>query len=554
MLALLAVVLFAACGGNRVVAPPATSAGRGRAASTPNSPHYKRLVVHVLRATADGKSGEIGKLERPLADFRDMPVSLLIRKVQKAGERAPDALARFETRFEVGKSKVELPAFDLDCSKPDKCIKREWLDLELRAPGAPSRHIERVLFENEGDSEPPSFSRYTIVALSSAITRERVKELVHRHLGGSTAEQRKARAEALEAEARRTELSKQPALLARADDMDVSGALGNAIALEHAAESDEMTDTLARTLDVTVRREVPRVLITTIQARDAGDNPTLSLDLGLDEVVASSQKAGAAKLFQRARGLMESELEGTIMKTFGGEDQAVSTALLMKEADRNGIGVVPVTPGNRKALESLDLPAPFAALVKATLDRGHVVVLPKSAVALAGESRWGFWDIDPKTGGTVGVMQGGEHQGMVEVPAINENVAQNPKLGYCLGFMVGVISYEWGLSGQLLQYGGITPELIKQLKDELKNIACTNFCNIGAAAKLSVDITNCSKDLINEGKSPIPGEVGYCSEYKNGFECATGVLLASLSSPGKGPKLHSSAQEKVEVMCASAGL
>ncbi len=553
MLALLAVVLFAACGGNRVVAPPATTAGGSAAPSAPNSPRYKSLVVHVLRATADGKSGEIGKLERPIADYRDMPVSLVIRKSRAAGEGAPDALARFETRFEVGASNVELPAFDLDCSKPDKCIKREWLDLELRAPGAPSRHIERVLFENDADSEPPPLRRYTIVAVQDALTEGDVKALAKKELGGTPLDQQKAKAEALAAEAKKTELAKQPALLARVDQMDRFGAIGNLIALDYAAESDAMTDALARTLDVTVRRNTPRILITTMRADSADDSPTLSLDLRLDDLAASSKNAGAAKLFQHARGLMESELEGAIMKTFGGEERAVSTALLMKEASRNGIGVVAVEPGNRKALESLDLPGSFAALVKATLDGGHVVVLPKSAVDLAGKSRWGFWDIDPQTGATVGVMEGGEHQGMVQAPIINQSVAQNPKLGYCLGFMVGVISFEWGLAGKFLEFGGITPELVKQLKDELKNIACTNFCNINATAKVSVDITNCSKDPFSKGTSPVPGEWDYCTEYKNGFECATGVLLAALGSPGKGPKLHASAQAKIEIGCANVG-
>lgn len=541
--------LFVACGGNRAGERPTTP--ETGAAGGSSGPRYESLVVHVLRSTADGKQTELGKLERPLGVYRDEAVSLLIRKARQAGEGSSGALARFEARFEVGREKVALPAFDFDCSKPARCIAREWLDLELRAPGAPSRHVERVLFENPGDAEPPAFRRFVVVAVSDAIARDEVRQQAKQHLGGASVEQRRAKAEALEAEARSTVTAKQPAVLARADEMDVSAALGSLVALEHAAASDVMTESIARTLGVTVERSVPRILITTLQAENPGDSPSLSLDLRLDEVGASSDDAGAVKLFQRSRGLLESELEGAIVKAIGGQDRAVSTALLMREAGRNGIDVVPVRPGDPTALRSFELPQRFAAQVESALKLGHVVVLPRSAVHLAGRERWGFWDIDPETGATIGVMEGGEHQGLMEGPLINKSVAQSPELGYCLGFMVGFIAFEWELMGRLLEYGGVTPKLIAELEADLKTIACSNFCNIGAQAKVELDVTGCKTDLLKKEK--VLNDRSFCREYKSGFECAVGVLLAGLTSPGQAPKNKAKAELTLELGCYKVG-
>jgi hypothetical protein len=540
--------VLAACGGNRAGEQP-TTPGTGTPGQS-KGPHYESLVVHVLRATADGKQSELGKLERPLTDFRDEPVSLLVRKARQAGEGNPDALARFEARFEIGRSKIALPAFDLDCSKPAKCIAREWLDLELSAPGVPSRHVERVLFENPGDAEPPAFRRHTIVAVPGSITRDEVTQRAKKHLGGMSVAQRKAKAEALEREAQSADGAKQQALLARVDDTDVSATLGNLVALEHAAESDVMTDGLARTLGVTVEHAVPRILITTMQAENAGDSPSLSLDLRLDEVAASSDDVGAMKLFQRSRGLLESEIEGSLLRGLGGPERAVSTALLMKEAGTNGIEVFPVRPDNPSALKSMDLPAPFAKQVESALKRGHVVVLPRSAVDLAGKSRWGFWDIDPETGATIGVMEGGEHQGLMEGPLINKSVAQSKELGFCLGFMMGFIAFEWELMGRILEYGEVTPQLIAELEADLKTIACSNFCNIGVQAKVEIEVTGCKKALSAE---KVLNPDSFCREYKSGFECAVGVLLAGLTSPGQAPKPKVNSEATLELGCYKIG-
>ena len=77
--------IFVACGGNRAgersTTPGAGSPGQSK------GPHYESLVVHVLRATADGKQSELGKFERPLADYRDEPVSLLIPETVELGAK-----------------------------------------------------------------------------------------------------------------------------------------------------------------------------------------------------------------------------------------------------------------------------------------------------------------------------------------------------------------------------------------------------------------------------------------------------------------------------------
>jgi len=267
----------------------------------------------------------------------------------------------------------------------------------------------------------------------------------------------------------------------------------------------------------------------------------VSLDLRLDEVGATSADPSQALLFQFSRGMDESSLEGAYLRAMTGEEAAVSTAFLMEQAARSEVETVVLDAGSREEAASLGLPADVAALVNAALDQGHQVFIPRQAVDLAGKSRWGFWDVDPETGRTIGVMEGGQHQGIVEIPMTTNTVPLNPQMAFFLGMELGAISTAWGMSGLILTYGEITKELVNQLIAMIKNLACMSCPTI---QKKTYDPTNTAKECADLVKKMVgkalkkkgkngekEGGDSFCDMYQEGFMCGASMMLGSLRPP-----------------------
>jgi len=522
--ALLAVLLCGNCGG--ASQPPARGPGDGPAAS---APRFETLRVKFLRAMGDGKVAEVGKLERPVTDYGDRAVSLLVRTMDtKPKDGAARGRTHVEQRFEVGRERIELPPTDIECTSPPTCVVKEWLELELAGPGATPRRVERLLrVSNNGRDPIPAYRRYTVVAAPGAITRDEARRRIDQSIPELKIEERTAKVRELQSEARDTTEDKAKELVARMDDLDAGGELAHLVVLGFAAESDAATAQLAAQAGVHDVRATPRIIVASAEAKGTEDRPTFALDLRLDEVdTAPGDDAAAARSFQLARGLQESALEGKYLEVVLGDRQAVSTAALMNAALRDNIAFAAVTPDTKNQLGELKLPEPFAKLVVAALDAGHQVVLPRTAVRLAGRMRWGFWDIDPENGRTIGVMEGGQRQGMVEIPVTTTGVPLNPAMGFVLGLHAGAVVGQLTLASLILKYGDVTPQLIQEMTDIVKQIACTACPEVKVEAKVEIKTNDCLKqDLLKFAK----GGLDFCSKYQDGFKCAAAVIVMSLT-------------------------
>lgn len=532
------------CGGGGGTGTQAPIRSAGPAVS---EPHYEALSVRWLRATDDGRQSEAGALVRPIAEFRNKPISLLVRRTGGDGDGITGP-ARFEQRFEVGDERVALAASESNCSQPATCTAKEWLELELRGPGGATRRVDRLLYMKGAERRPiPGYRRYTILVAPDAVSTEEVEQRMERARAELALDDRKAKLRAITTEARGAADDKAVALLSQLDGLDPGGPLGHLVALGFAAQSDLHTDRLAHSSGVSVRREVPRILITTAESENRDSKVNLSLDLRLDEVAASSDAGpAAAHLFQMSRGMQESMLEGLYFKQIVGNGGVVSTAHLMAKARKSRVETALYGQRNRAELASLRLPTAFAALVSNAIDRGHEVVLPRAAIDLAGARRWGFWDIDPATGITVGVMEGGQHQVMVEIPTMNKEVPLNPKMGFFLGMHAGMIQSWFGFSALMLKYGEVTPRLIQELKNMLKDSACSACpeanLSAGAAIKLGDD---CYKIEI---KKLDLLKFDFCEKYGEGFKCALGMMIASLQGDDQLP-VRPGAEIKLKIGC-----
>jgi hypothetical protein len=533
-LALVVFVLAAfACGGSARPVPSTPAVAAPTAQGT-----YQTLAVRVMRRMTDGSQFQAGSIERPISALHEVPITYLVRHLSDGRGDAPDT---YEQRLELGNEKFPVPAPSWKCEAPAGCLAKEWLQFELRGTGAP-RTIERVLFERfKGEDQPTAgYRRYTIAIVSGSVSRAQVRERVQREGALLRIDERKAQAEVLEHQ------TPDPAeALKGLDALDPGSTLGHLIALAFAAESDVLTERLAATVGVKVRRDTPRILITTVESQGDNSRATLSLDLRLDEVAVESAEAGRARMFQLSRGIEQSALEARVFDHIAGKGAGVSTAGLMLEARRRNIDSVVISSANRADIQKLRAPQRFAALLAAAVDRGQEAIVPKSAVPLAGKNRWGFWQVDPVTGATVGVMEGGQYQGMVDVTQTTRKVALDPRKAFLLGLNAGMIQSQFGLIALIFKHGEVTPALIQELKDMLKDSACKACPELSAGVEVSIKVgEDCFKvDLVKKDKA-----FEFCERYGEGFRCALGMLIASLQGENQLPvKLE--AEAKIKVGC-----
>ncbi|MBI5532016.1 MAG: hypothetical protein HY898_04825 [Deltaproteobacteria bacterium] len=507
---------------------------------------HDAVSVRLMRRMADGTSKEAARIERRLADVRDTPITVLVRQAPSAGkEQAP--APSYELRVEAGAERLAPPAQVLDCNAPATCLSREWLELELRGGSAAPRKIERTLFERPKDDTRavPSYRRYTVSVLSDSFDRAQVASRIQRELAAANLEGRRKQAETLASG------KEEPSVIGQLASLDAGASVGHLTALAFAAQSDALTARLSQSLDVEVRREVPRIIITSAESEGTEPASTFSLDLRLDEIVAVSRgEPQRAKLLQLARGIQESALEGQLLQHFSGKESAVSTARLMNEARRIGTEVIGIGRDNRAELEQLQLPDRVAALVVAALGKGHEVVIPRSPVTLDGRDRWGFWDIDPISGAAVGVMEDGQHQGMVDITTTTRKVALDERKGFLLGLHAGMIQSQFAFAGLMLKYGEVTPQLIQELKDMLKDSACKACPEASVGAEISIKL---GEDCIKKDLLKKDAKFGFCERYGEGFKCAVGMLVASLQGEDQLPvKLNT--EVKIKLGCGEAKL
>lgn len=536
-------LLFAALGIAVACAGSGSTGGQGPATRTATDarrpggppPSYDSITIQVLRRTRDGKQSEVLKLDKLLSELRSVPLSFVTRQVS-GGQDAPSV---YEPRLEIGAEKSTLPKQTWSCDKPASCLEKEWLRFELRGPGAP-RVVERVLYErDEGSAEPvPGYRRYTTTLLTDAVSRAEVSRLVAERAPALASDARKQKVEALAEKG-------SPAALGELDALDAGGTLAHLLSLAFAAESDAATERLASAMGVKVGRETPRILVTSFESEGTEGNGTLSLDLRLDEVRAETDDPARARLFQLARGIEESTLEAKLVEKLAGEGTGVSTARLMVEARKQGIELRRITPATRARIGELGAPPRFAALLSRALGEGDDVVVPKSAVDLAGRSRWGFWRIHPETGVTIGVMEGGQHQGMQDYMRTTREVALDPQRAFVIGMHAGFIQGQFGFAALMLKYGEIGPELVEELKALLKDQACTACPPVSVGAEASLKFgEDCLKKELFKAKS----EMEFCDSYNNGFKCAVGILMAALGGTNPwAPKLE--AEVKLQLGC-----
>jgi hypothetical protein len=544
---------------------------------------YHRVALTWRASTEGGDEQELGRIEGTVAEFALRPISLVVRatpirpngkggkpaappsagdmfggafgaeeeekpKAAPSGSPSTEPLAglRYERELVLPGGPAKAPSHIADRRKTGTAIAREWLEGAVTGPGGFERRIERTLWARDpaGTQGEPvgEVRRYGIGIFSGRVTHAFVKARLEEARGPLAMDETKQKAEALTRRA-----AGDDAEAARREAVEIEERLGTSAAwflsLGFAAESDVITEQLASRSSLVVARGVPRIVISNIETvanRPVDARATVGLDLRLDEVQAypwPGRPARAAYVFQIARGEQESIIEGAVVKTRTGRP-AVTTAAVMQQAPVQGLRFLTVTPESRDELaEAKGMPAQVRAQVEAAVGRGRHVIVPEAAVTLEGKPRWGWWDLDPKTGAVVGVMEGGGHQATAEYAIDLKEQGFDEDKAFAIGMTVGAITTVWALEAAMLKYGEITPEVIKFVAEWVENGSCNSFCppkaELGAQFEGSV-AGDCLKPKYWKAEVMARVTVKFCDEYNEGFKCAGGLILAWLKGEASG--------------------
>lgn len=221
-----------------------------------------------------------------------------------------------------------------------------------------------------------------------------------------------------------------PALLEQIEDVRVQieqtrALLFGLTGLEFARRADPMADALQENLGVKLYYDTPRLII--MQGVSQGvDQSQRTVDLRnttARAIAAPGQAVTAVATAQWVKAIAESRFEGDALRDTLGQ-QPLTTDRLFTEAQAQGIGFVYVTPDQIDLLD-LYLPDPNSyGYAAAALFAGKEVLIPQAPVLIDGESRLGWWEIDPVTGTAVSVLDDGTHGALMEYATLVGKVAK----------------------------------------------------------------------------------------------------------------------------------
>jgi hypothetical protein len=131
----------------------------------------------------------------------------------------------------------------------------------------------------------------------------------------------------------------------------------------------------------------------------------------------------------------------------------VNTGELFRAADAAGIEAVVLTAQSdfQARLAELGLPSQQEADLRAVLEAGHTVILPRQEIALGGKPEFGWWQLSPADASLIGVMSDGRGAATTEQLALHEEIALTAfnLYGSFLNCMLGISgkrqAEKWGL-------------------------------------------------------------------------------------------------------------
>jgi hypothetical protein len=391
---------------------------------------------------------------------------------------------------------------------------------------------ERILFErSERKDEPPLFQRHAVLITGNRIPAEawqsQLKAVSDKNLLADVKSQVEEIKKSLKSKKfNRGTLEKSAAL-----EEKMGPQVGHLLNMIFASTSDDQSEKEGAALSVLSYYQIPRILISSFAGDQEKSEATLDLRQDrIEAVPVSGQALSMKQTFYYGRGVIESILEGKLLELLTGRP-ALTTAVLMQEAAQENIPIRTYSSLEKDSLKKIGPPERVAEKLFAALDSGRIVVIPEKSIEWEGQKRWGWWDVDPRTMETVGVMDTGLHQAVLERTILETEGPLQSKMGFVIGAMTGAIDTYWVLSAMVLKYGELNKAALQEAKaymKEIDEVMCPGFekkisAGVGFTAAEMEDCFKLGYEVKVEAGIEI--KQGWCENFAKGFACASTTIL-----------------------------
>jgi hypothetical protein len=410
-------------------------------------------------------------------------------------------------------------------------IEKEWLDITLTYPGKAPVTIERPLYSAKSGSEPADFRQLTINFIPGEIPTGFMQASV-RSIADRQAPDKNQDPPSTVKEA--TPISNKLGLAA-----------GSMLNLYIAAVSDSETGRMAERNRVIAVYDQPRIYITTLEGNysDAAKkiNYQLSFDYRLDDISAyylQKDEEALSYYFSIARGLQQATIEGLLLdklKIGGG----YSATEIMLVTAQQGIEKYVITPSRTVDLSlMIDLPPAVQQHLENIVQAGYHAIVPEKAAQIEGKPYWAWWEFDPVTGKTRGVLEAGLHGATTEYITIERKLVINDQRAFVLGMLVGADSTHLLIISHILEGDKLDQSTADDIAQKLQQLACLSCTKkqpgIIDSATVSAKVgcftlfkttVSVNRSDIKKPKNPVP----FCAAYADGFVCAAKMVFDRLS-------------------------
>lgn len=447
--------------------------------------------------------------------------------------------AVYQVELKIGEGKGVSGTFKEEVSNTSKKapvenpIKRMWLNFRLTGNGKVLLEEERILFEKiqEAD-ELPLFQRHSILVTPNAIPLEAWEGKLQKVSDPGLLKTIRAGIEEVKSAVKSKKDRKILLNESLSLEKEIGPELGHLINMIFAYSSDSLTEDAGESLSVYSYFNLPRIIIYSLEGD--GKAVSTSMDLRHDSISAMpypGQALGMGETFLYGRGVFESVLEGKVLELFRGK-KALTTAFIMEEAARRKVPIRFYSELEKQELEKLAMPDHVRDRALLALASGSILIVPERSIRFEGKERWGWWQVDPLTRETIGVLDTGLHQAMLQRTVLDTEGMLNSKMGFAIGAITGAVDTQWMLAGMVLEYGELNKEALQEIKAYMKQIKaymCPEFeksASVTIASVTVVDIEDCYKKEFSWGyEGGVKVEMGWCQAFAKGFGCASTSIL-----------------------------
>lgn len=412
-------------------------------------------------------------------------------------------------------------------------INRVWLNFRLVDKEQVLIEKERVLFEKIQDAdEMPLFQRHSILFAPNRIPYEAWEDMLSKVTDSRLLDEVKSSVDEIKASIKTKQDKK--ILLDKSLNLEekIGPELGHLINMIFAYSSDSITDDAGKSLSVYSFFTLPRIIIHSV----AGDGEDVStvMDLRCDSISAiphPGQAVAMKETFLYGRGVFESVLEGKILELFLGK-KALTTAFIMQEAAKRAIPIQLYSELDKDGLEKLAMPDHVRNQALKAIASGLVLIVPEQGIQFEGVNRWGWWEVDPYTWETTGVLDTGLHQAILQRTVLDTEGMLNSKMGFAIGAITGAVDTHWMLAHMILEYGELNKKALQEIKAYMKQIKaymCPEFEKTASATLASATVINIEdcykKEFSLKLEAGVKIEMGWCQAFVKGFACASSSIL-----------------------------